>query len=66
MTPSYEFISLLSPTEPSAKPGEISFSRSSFSFSEGVGYAKIELQRLYGSDGKVEVKWKTEDHAVSS
>jgi solute carrier family 8 (sodium/calcium exchanger) len=43
------------------EPGTFEFAKPSFLYKESAGKALIPVERTNGADGKVEVKWKTED-----
>ncbi len=45
----------------STEPGTFEFSKPSLLFKESAGKAHIPIDRVNGADGKVEIKWKTED-----
>ena len=52
----YKFASFSSP-----EPGTFEFSKPSLLFKESCGKAQIPIERVNGADGKIEIKWKTED-----
>ena len=49
-----------------AEPGTFEFSKPSLLFKESVGKAQVPIERINGADGKVEIKWKTEDMSAHS
>ena len=54
----FEFLSI------STEPGTLSFTKPSHIVKESCGKAEIEVERINGADGKVELLWKTKDQSA--
>lgn len=46
------------------EPGTFSFNKPSHIVQESVGQAQIDVERVNGADGKVELTWKTKDQSA--
>lgn len=46
------------------EPGTVSFTKPSHIVKESCGKAEIEVERINGADGKVELIWKTKDQSA--
>ena len=46
------------------EPGTVSFTKPSNIVKESCGKAEIEVERVNGADGKVELVWKTKDQSA--
>ena len=49
-----------------AEPGTFEFAKPSLLFKESAGRALIPVERTSGADGRVELKWKTEDMSAKA